>query len=124
MAEINRLTRWNEETEGAELVIYGQDEWKDLVESLDLVDWMRIHEAITKLAEYEDLEEQGMLLKLSSDKVWFILDANTRYATVMSRTLYGLRLYEVLDLLKDKSKQYFLTKEKAEAALAKMKGDV
>ena len=55
---MNRLTRWNERTEQAELKDWDEDCWKDFISSLDTVDWLGLYGAIDKLAEYEDLEEE------------------------------------------------------------------
>jgi hypothetical protein len=51
---MERLTRWNEATEGAELTEYSEYEWKDLMSSLDVVDWCNLITAVNRLAEYED----------------------------------------------------------------------
>lgn len=77
--------------------------------------------AIDKLAEYEDAEEQGLLLRLPTNRVWFICDAKTKYATIMSKTIDDLCIYDIKELLKGNSKRYFMTEEEAEQALAKMK---
>lgn len=70
-----------------------------------------------KLYEYEQAEEQGLLLRLPTDRVWFILDAKTKYAMVMSKSINDICIYEIKELLKGKNKRYFLTKEEAEQAL-------
>lgn len=75
---------------------------------------------VTKLAEYEDLEEQGLMMKLPCDRVYCIVDKNTKYATVMPRSITDLRLYEIEGI--DKKGYYWSTKEKGEEALRKMKG--
>ena len=63
---MERLTRWNESTEMAELTSYDDYDWKEFwnKELLDDVDFLRLQPAFDKLAEYEDLEEQGLILKL------------------------------------------------------------
>lgn len=66
---MDRLTRWNEQTEQAELKDWYEDEWREFRASLDTVDWLGIYSAIDKLAEYEDLEEQGRLIKLSVNDI-------------------------------------------------------
>ena len=76
-------------------------------------------EVINKLAEYEDLEEQGLLLRLPC-KIGDIV-----YSVVKD----GLQIFELkftLDFYarrkSDFGKTVFLTKEEAEQALAEMKG--
>ena len=73
-----------------------------------------------KLAAYEDAEEQGLLLRLPCNKVWFICDKGTEYATVMSKDIDDLTGYEVRKI--DRDGRYWSTKEKAEAKLAEMEG--
>ena len=71
-----------------------------------------------KLKDYEDAEEQGFLLRLPCNKVWFICDKGTKYATIMSKDIYDLTGYEVRKI--DRDGRYWSTKEKAEAELKKM----
>ena len=71
-----------------------------------------------KLAEYEDLEEQGKLLKLPCDTVWFICDKKTKYATVMPKSIRDLAIYEIEDI--DKKDHYWSTRDKALAALKEL----
>lgn len=74
-----------------------------------------------KLKEYEDLEEQGRLLKLLYNKVYYIVDKNNpRYATVMSKSIRDLTVYEIENI--DIDGRYFSTKEKAEAKLKELRG--
>ena len=61
---MDRLTRWNDRTEQAKLKDWDEDYWKDFMFNLDTVDWLGIYGAIDKLAEYEDLEEQGKITKV------------------------------------------------------------
>ena len=72
--KMERLTKWNEYTEQAELLDYTHEEWKDLKGVMDFVDAMNISVAINKLAEYEDLEEQGKLLELKQASVNDVVD--------------------------------------------------
>lgn len=81
-------------------------------------------DAIQKLAEYEDAEEQGLLLRLPTNRVWFICDAKTKYATIMPKTIDDLCIYDIKELLKGNSKRYFMTKEEAEQALSKLEAKV
>ena len=75
-----------------------------------------------KLAEYEDLEEQGRLIKLPYKDVYFIVDAKTpKYALVMKRSVRDLAIYEI-EKVDKKNCKYFSTKEKAEARLKELRG--
>ena len=76
--------------------------------------------AMEKLAAYEDAEEQGLLLRLPCNKVWFICDKGTEYATIMSKDIDDLTGYEVRKI--DRDGRYWSTKGKAEAKLAEMEG--
>ena len=81
-----------------------------------------ISDALEKLAEYEDLEEQGKLVKLPCKDVYFIVDINNpKYAMVMKRPIRELAIYEIEDIDKEGCK-YFPTKEKAEAKLKELRG--
>ena len=80
--------------------------------------WLK---AYFKLKEYEDLEEQGRLLKLPCDKVYYIVDKNNpRFATVMSKSIRDLTIYEVEKI--DIDGRYFSVKELAEAKLKELRG--
>lgn len=82
----------------------------------------KIAAILKKLAEYEDLEEQGRLVKLFCEDVYFIVDINNpKYAMVMKRPIRELAIYEVEDIDKENCK-YFSTKEKAEAKLKELRG--
>ena len=73
-----------------------------------------------KLAAYEDAEEQGLLLRLPCNEVWFICDKGTKYATVMSKSINDLTVYEIRKI--DKDGRYWSSKKKAEAKLSEMEG--
>ena len=80
--------------------------------------WLKVY---FKLKEYEDLEEQGRLVKLPCKDVYYIVDINNpRYAMVMKRSIRELAIYEIEDIDKENCK-YFSTKEKAEAKLKELK---
>ena len=61
---MERLTTWNDKTESAELISWNEEEWKDFMGSLDVPICTELSLAVNKLAEYEDAEEQGLLLRL------------------------------------------------------------
>lgn len=80
-----------------------------------------ISDVIDKLADYEDLEEQGRLLKLPCDKVYYIVDKNNpKYAAVMSKAIRDLTVYEIENI--DIDGRYFSTKELVEAKLKELRG--
>lgn len=75
---------------------------------------------IEKLSTYEDLEEQGRLIKLPCDKVYYIVDKNNpKYATVMSKSIRDLTVYEIENI--DIDGRYFSTEELAEAKLKELR---
>lgn len=119
---MERLTRWNEQTEQAELTAFDDLEWENFKCGLEVSVDIDVSTAINKLAGYEDSEEQGLLLKVPCEKVWFIVDKGTKFATVMGQSTKFLYLYELKGI--DKDGKYWSTKEKAEEVLAKLqKGD-
>lgn len=77
-------------------------------------------EVVDKLAYYEDLEEQGLLLKLHfgiGDVVYEVVDGADGNYCVIARKC---RTYALLCTLNEKvGKTVFLTKEEAEEALRK-----
>ena len=81
------------------------------------------HNVLQKLADYEDLEEQGRLVILPCKDVYFIVDAKTpKYALVMKRSVRDLAIYEI-EKVDKKNCKYFSTKEKAEAKLKELRGE-
>lgn len=79
--------------------------------------WLEVY---FKLKDIEDAEEQGLLLRLPCNEVWFICDKGTKYATVMSKSINDLTVYEIRKI--DKDGKYWSSKKKAEAKLAEMEG--
>lgn len=79
--------------------------------------WLEVY---FKLKDIEDAEEQGLLLRLPCKVVWFICDKGTKYATVMSKSINDLTVYEIRKI--DKDGRYWSSKKKAEAKLAEMEG--
>ena len=74
-----------------------------------------------KLKEYEDLEEQGRLVKLPCKDVYYIVDINNpKYAMVMKQPIRELAIYDIENIDKENCK-YFSTEEKAEAKLKELK---
>lgn len=88
--------------------------------------WVKNHDYVSaaeKLADYEDLEEQGSLVKLPCKYVYYIVDINNpMYARVAKRFIKVLAIYEIESIDKENCK-YFSTKEKAEAKLKELRGE-
>lgn len=81
--------------------------------------WLQVY---FKLKDYENLEEQGRLIKLPCKDVYFIVDINNpRYAAVTKRPIRELAIYEIESIDK-KNCKYFSTEEKAEARLKELRG--
>lgn len=81
----------------------------------------KIATILKKLADYEDLEEQGRLIKLPCDKAYYIVDKNNpRFAMVNCKSITDLTLYEINEI--DIGGIYFSTEELAEAKLKELRG--
>lgn len=81
----------------------------------------QLAEWLEKSKEYQQLEEQGKLVKLPCKDVYYIVDINNpRYAMVMKRPIRELAIYEIEDIDKENCK-YFSTEEKAEARLNELR---
>ena len=81
-----------------------------------------IDDVIDKLAQYEDLEEQGRLVKLPCKDVYYIVDINNpKYAMVMKQPIRELAIYDIENIDKENCK-YFSTEGKAEAKLKELRG--
>lgn len=79
--------------------------------------------AMEKLADYEDAEELGGLIKLPCEDVYFIVDANNpKYALVMRKSVRGLTICEI-EKIDKKDCKYFSTEEKAETKLKELRGE-
>ena len=93
----------------------------------------KIHKAVEKLAEYEDLEEQGLLLRLPckvGDTLWW----TNAYGDLCSSEVNSIFIEKGIDGIvietficniagKEIGKTVFFTKEEAEQALARMEGE-
>lgn len=78
-------------------------------------------EALEKLAEYEDAEEQGQLIKLPckiGDKVYIIINHKIFEEKLVNTTIG----YETEHYLFDELSDLFFTHKEAEEALEKMEG--
>ena len=54
---------------------------------------------LKQLKEYQQLEEQGRLIKLPCKDVYFIIDINNpKYAMVMKKPIRELTIYEIEDI--------------------------
>lgn len=82
--------------------------------------------AYRKLGELEDLEEQGLLLRLPCKvgdtvyRLWYACDTPYRVQRMPIK-----RLWQIVAMIEDNAfgKTIFLTREEAEAALEKLKGE-
>lgn len=68
-----------------------------------------------KLAEYENAEEEGRLVVLPCDTVYFICDKGTKDAHVRTKSILDLLVYDINGI--DKDGRYWSVKEEAEKAL-------
>ena len=94
----------------------------ELWESACEPDCEEIDAVYRKLKDYEDLEEQGRLIKLPMKYVYFIVDANNpKYALVMKKSIRELAIYEIESIDKENCK-YFSTEEKAKVKLKELRG--
>lgn len=76
------------------------------------------HNVLQKLADYEDLEEQGRLIKLPckvGDTVYFIKDSETIVKREADMIFIGVFWEEF-------GKEWFPTREEAEAKLKELRG--
>ena len=74
---------------------------------------------IDKLAEYETAEEEGRLVVLPCDTVYFIWNKSSGISHVRAKSILDLSLHEILEI--DKDGRYWSVKEEAEKALKEMK---
>ena len=78
------------------------------------------NKVMTKLADYEDAEEAGLLIHLPSKTVYHIVDQYTSYGPmVMATRIIDLTIAEIMGI--DKDGKYWSTREAAEKALEAMK---
>ena len=134
---MERLTTWNEQTEMAELIDWNEEEWKEFMSDFDVPIQTSLSEAFDKLAHYEDLEEQGLLLKLPckvGDKIWEVdkkcendywceegcyCEECSLYKPYILETRFEIWKYDCYV-----DKEIFLTKEEAEAKLQELQNGV
>ena len=73
-----------------------------------------------KLAEYETAEDEGRLVVLPCDTVYFIWNKSSGISHVRAKSILDLSLCEILGI--DKDGRYWSVKEEAEKALRGMEG--
>lgn len=78
-----------------------------------------IGKAIDKLAGYENAEEEGRLVVLPDDTVYFICDKGTKHAHVRAKSILDLYLRDLEEI--DRNGRYWSVKAEAEKALEEMK---
>lgn len=119
-----RMERLTFVTEDGEVLFHPEDFPDDegvTITQLAVARRFRALETIAeRLANREQAEEHGLLLRLPCNEVWFICDKGTKYATVMSKSINDLTVYEIRKI--DKDGRYWSSKKKAEAKLAEMEG--
>lgn len=81
-------------------------------------EWNR--NVLQKLAEYETAEEEGRLVVLSCDTVYFIYVNKNGRAHVRAKSILDLYLHEILGI--DRDGRYWSAREEAEKALKEMEG--
>ena len=84
-----------------------------------------VQKAIDKLAEYEDLEEQGLLLRLpckAGDTVYKVYSPNRLIEPYTYKTIVIQSLTQIVEYIEKElwNKTVFLTQEEAEQALKQM----
>lgn len=78
-----------------------------------------VSRGLQKLAEYEDLEEQGRMIELPCKKVFRIINGDSpKYAFVDSIPIEMMPVYEIKQI--DNGNVFFSTKEKAEVKLKEL----
>lgn len=75
--------------------------------------------ALQKLGELETAEEEGRLVVLPCDTVYFIWNKSSGISHVRAKSILNLSLHEILGI--DKYGRYWSVKEEAEKALEEMK---
>ena len=134
---MSRLTKW--ENEHAVLFDYDYEEMNDKFYAYnDVVDCVNLEFVLEKLAEYEDLEDKGLLLKLpckAGDTVYSVTRNFISKYTIFSIEKYkegfffnwnceegiyaNIRGFTEFEI----GKTVFLTKEEAEQKLKEMESD-
>ena len=80
----------------------------------------KLQAIMEKLYKYETAEEEGRLVVLPCDTVYFICDKGTKYAHVRTKSVLDLLVYDINGI--DKNGRYWSVKEEAEKALKEMAG--
>ena len=76
--------------------------------------------ATKKLGELEDAEEEGRLVVLPCDTVYFIWNKSSGISHVRAKSILDLSLCEILGI--DKDGRYWSVKDEAEKSLKEMEG--
>lgn len=143
---MDRLTEWYDDGQRKGILVkesYGENCLKTLYQKFgdypvgEFLDCEEGYFAMHKLAEFEDLEEQGLLLRLPckvGDDVWILyvdkflekktvvgIDIRKEYDRIHFDDGYQYTTWE--KDYSDFNRWIFLTKAEAESALEKMKGE-
>ena len=79
----------------------------------------KLKAVMEKLYKYETAEEEGRLVVLPCDTVYFICDKGTKDAHVRAKSILDLLVYDINGI--DNDGRYWSAKEEAEKALKEMK---
>ena len=79
-----------------------------------------VNECIDKLTEYETAEDEGRLVALPCDTVYFIYVNKNGRAHVRAKSILDLYLHETLGI--DRDGRYWSAREEAEKSLKGMEG--
>ena len=116
-----RMERLTERDEFGNADIIGVDN-EDLQINLDFAEFNKVTVALNKLAEYEDMEEQGKLLKLPcvvGDVVYRLYTVDDVVKVYEHRITTLTNIVNVMET-GEIGKTVFLTKEAAESALREL----
>ena len=101
----------------ADRQIGNPNRWECECDSCDKpIDWK--NDCVKKLEEYETAEDEGRMVVLPCDTVYFIWNKSSGISHVRAKSILDLSLREILGI--DKDGRYWSVKEEAEKALEEM----
>lgn len=134
---MERLTR--ADIDNIDLIAFENYSVHECLQDIDTVDYINILNALTKLQDYEDMEEEGTLLKLPCkiNDIVYTVDKSKQIIKSMKICNIQITTYKIIYFnwianekpytynktgffLDDLNKTVFLTKEAAEEELKKM----
>ena len=81
----------------------------------------KLQAVMEKLYKYETAEEEGRLVVLPCDTVYFIWNKSSGISHVRAKSILDLYLHEILGI--DRDGRYWSNREEAEKALKEMEGN-